>query len=273
MTQDRAGRIAVNHALAPAVMRAREFASAAKAAGAAGIGWTVQALDQEGPDELRRITAGSGLFVSTLNSAGFFLQGDPDDAEAQRSLNLGLLDAAATLQARSLVVVTGGIAEFAASVSGAHARAVDALGALAEQAASRGIRLALKPIHPIGILEEGCINSIQHALRVLRDLPGVDMVADCYHSAWDPDLPHLPRLAPGRVPVLQLCNWAAPDTGRIPVRELPELGYADNPELLRRWREAGWTGIAEFTMHDQDRRGRSVAALLSQAVQQIERML
>ena len=267
------GRVAVNQALAPPAMSARQFAAAAQQAGSSGIGWTVQALDQEGPDELRRITDDHGLFVSTLNSAGNFLQADPDDAEAQLSLNLALLDAAAKLEARSLVVVTGGIAECVGSVSGAHARVLDAIDALAEQAASRGVRLALKPIHPIGILDEGCINSIHHALRVLHEVPGLELVADCYHSGWDPDLPHLPRLAPGRVPVLQLCNWAAPDAGRMPMRDLPEQGYANYAELLRRWREAGWTGVIEFAMHDQDRRGRSVTALLSSAVEQIHRML
>src|SRR5262245_11877005 len=101
--------LSINHYLCPPGYGVARFAQEIAGAGASGIGLTIRALDETGVAQCRRIVADNGLFISSLNSAGDFLLRDPALARDQAARNLSLVEAAAQLGARVLVVVVGGL--------------------------------------------------------------------------------------------------------------------------------------------------------------------
>lgn len=260
-----AERLAANFYLAPPEMGAAAFADLAVAAGFRGIAWTVRALEENGPARLRQISAERGLFISTLNSAGYFLWGDAAKAVEQASLNRRLIAAAAEMGAGRLVVITGGLAHGRHTLETARARIAEGLAELANLAGPAGIRLALEPIHPADLSTKGCINAIAPALALARALPALDLAIDIHHSGWDADLWPLFPAEQGRVGVVQLCNSVEPHPDAKPVRELPDRGHWNVGGFLRHLGAAGYAGPVEFELFDHHRQGRPVGAMLAAA--------
>ncbi|MCG6121519.1 MAG: sugar phosphate isomerase/epimerase [Microvirga sp.] len=266
-------KIAANYYLAPPGYPVADFAAAAKSAGADAIGFTVAALDAEGPEGLARIAGEHGLDISTLNSAGYFTWTDPERARAQERENLRLVEAAARMGAHRLVVITGGTGGAGQSLETARARIVDGLSALSHRAQAHGVRLALEPIHPVDTIAKGCVNAIRDAVELCERLPALDLIVDLYHSAWDPDVWRLDEVAPGRVPVVQVCNWFEPGVDAKPERDLPAQGLMDVAGWLAALGAGGYRGYVEMEMFDRHRRGRPVEALLEAGLSQIATML
>lgn len=265
-------RFAANYYLAPPDMTPEVFSGHAAEAGADGIAFTVAALDQRGPQGLARIAADHGLFVSTLNSAGYFLHPDAVAARRQADQNRRLLEAAVRIGAQRLVVITGGISESGLTLEEARRRVAEQLALLDAEACLAGVRLALEPVHPVDLTNKGCVNSIGQALEMVRPLQATDLVVDTFHSAWDPDLWRLPQCVHPHLAVVQVCNWFEPSAERKPERDLPLSGGMDLAAWLRHLVEAGYCGPVEFEMFDQHRRGRSVPTLLHQAIAELKVM-
>ena len=257
-------RLAANFYLAPMGYRVADFMRQARAEGAVGIGLTVAALDAEGAGGLASLAADHGLSVSSLNSAGYFLFGDATARARQEDLNKRLVEAAARMQAHRLVVIAGGIADSGLTLEDARVRVADALGKLDEAAGAVGVRLALEPIHPMDLAAKGCINSVQQALSLVRDLPSTDLVIDLYHTHWDaaiwrPEILDDPKLA-----LVQVCDWLESGADRKPVRAVPGRGMMDIRRWLRLLNVSRYCGPVEFEMFDQQREGRPVDAILAE---------
>lgn len=76
-------------------MGVAEFMGHARRAGADGVGLTLAALAAHDPEELAKLATEHDLFISTLNSAGYFLFADGDDRARQDALNARLIEVAA----------------------------------------------------------------------------------------------------------------------------------------------------------------------------------
>lgn len=259
-------QLAANYYLAPPSVSVVDFMSYAKQAGAEGVGLTLTALEAHEPEELAHLAAEHNLFISSLNSAGYFLFSDPLRRDRQRELNKVLIDAAARMRAGRLVVITGGIIGSGLNLEAARARGVDALAALDTEAGSAGVRLALEPIHPADLTTKGCINSIRQALDIVRPLSSTDIVIDVFHSAWDPDIWSEAVLSDRKLALVQACDWFEPGPDEKPQRELPPLGLMDLRTWLGAVKASGYVGPIEFEMFDRHRRGREVSAILTEAL-------
>lgn len=268
--------LSANAYLAPAGQDAASFAQQVARTGFRGVGWTEAFLSAVGSAELKRISEGEGLGVTSLNSAGYFTWEDPARRLRQEETNRRLIDEAATLNALQLVVITGGIdggldaAPSRQSIADARARVADGLAALDERALASGVRLGLEPIHPVDHLRKGCVNSIADALSLCRNLAATDLVVDMFHSAWDKDLFDLASCAGNRLGCVQICNWSEPATNEKPVRELPCEGRLDLSTIIGRLVAGGYAGPLEFEMFDVHRRDRTVESLLHAAYRQME---
>ncbi|MFX6277398.1 TIM barrel protein, partial [Acinetobacter baumannii] len=95
--------------------------------------------------------------------------GDAVLAREQAARNQRLIEAAAELGAGTLVVIAGGLAHGPAPLAEARARVAAGVHALARSAAAQGVRLGLEMIHPSGILQKGCVNTIASALALARE--------------------------------------------------------------------------------------------------------
>lgn len=262
----RGPRLAANYYLAPPEMTVAEFMGHAKTAGAEGVGLTVAALNAQNPERLASLADDNGLFISSLNSAGYFLSSDAARRADQDDLNRRLIDAAMRMKAHRLVVITGGILEYGKSLEVARARVLEGLAALDRLAGETGISLALEPVHPADLTIKGCVNSIAQALQIVSSLPSTEIVVDAFHSAWDPDIWRLSEIANDKLAFIQACNWYEPSADEKPQRDLPDAGLMDLCKWLVILKTKGFRGTIEFEMFDRHRRGRSVEYILNSAI-------
>ena len=120
-------------------------------------------------------------------------------------------------------------------------------------------------IHPLGILQKGCFNTISSALALAREHDNLGLTLDFFHSWWDPDLPALIDTAADKIALVQFCNVAAPDDPAQFVREESGGGLIDVGALLGELRGAGYRGHVEFEMFPEHLRGRPAAGVIEAA--------
>ncbi|TDR85217.1 sugar phosphate isomerase/epimerase family protein [Enterovirga rhinocerotis] len=181
-------------------------------AGVAGIGAWVQYVDDAGIAAASRMIRDAGLFVPCLCTTAWVNLTDPVVYRAALDENRRRLDMAAELGARTLVVVPGGLAAGERDLASARARVADALGELLPHARSAGIALGLEPLHPMYAADRSCLSTFAHCLSLCETLgEGTGIVADVYHSWWDPDfVSGLERAGPDRILTFHLCDWLVP---------------------------------------------------------------
>jgi sugar phosphate isomerase/epimerase len=257
--------LAANYYLAPPGYAVAQFMKDAKEAGACGVGLTVSALKAHGPEALAALAADHGVFISSLNSAGYFLFSDTGKWQRQRELNTRLIEAAVRMKAGRLVVITGGILKCGLTLEAARARVAEALAALDEEAGAAGLRLALEPIHPADLTIKGCVNSVRQALDLVRPLPSTDVVLDIFHSGWDPDIWSAATLSDPKLSLVQVCDWYEPSPDEKPQRTLPGHGCMDLHRWLAALASSDYKGSIEFEIFDRHRDGRAVETILTEA--------
>lgn len=244
--------LSVNHYICGDALEFPAFAAAVRTAGIESVGLTRASLAEMGPAALENCLAENGLSVSSLNSAGYFTDIDPNTVKMSDE---ALIDAAARLKAEVLCVITGGLGAPPLPVAEAHERVKDSLGPLAERAATAGVTLGLEPIFPGDILTKGCINSCAHGLDVVAPYENAKLIIDLYHSWWDRDL--LPTLETRRnkVALIQLCNIRS-ENGAVQGRDTLLAGDLDLSRTLPPVLRADYTGKLELELFDRDLRGR-----------------
>lgn len=238
------------------------FCRMAAAAGAKAVGLTVRAVDELDVISIKRLLARYGLMVSSLNSAGYFLFSDAASAAKQERLNERLVAAAAALEAGTLVVIPGGIAHGSHSIEVSRALVREGIHDLARRAARDNVQLGIEPIHPLGILKKGCVNTLHHAVDIARGHRNLGLTIDFFHSWWDPDFEKIFASDAGLIRLVQICNVAAPDHPERFDRELLGQGFIDVRAVLRTIMNGGYRGFFEFEMFPEHLRGRSVANVI-----------
>ena len=128
----------------------------------------------------------------------------------------------------------------------ARATAVDGLRALAREAESAGVRLALEPFQREGIEDWSLIGSLDEAAELIDEV-GSDSIGiqfDVWHL-WNSDvLEQLPRHA-HLIAGVHVNDWREPTRGWAD-RVLPGDGAADLPAILGVLDEVGWNGFYDL---------------------------
>ncbi|MEU7930791.1 sugar phosphate isomerase/epimerase family protein [Micromonospora echinofusca] len=84
------------------------------------------------------------------------------------------------------------------------ARLVERLRPLADEAAGQGVTIALEPLNRF---ETSLLNTVDQALEVVADLPGLGLALDTFHlNIEERDLPAAIRLAGDRLAHVQVCG-------------------------------------------------------------------
>ncbi|MFA6264314.1 MAG: TIM barrel protein [Pseudolabrys sp.] len=263
--------LSINFYLCPPGYGADRFAGEVAAAGAAAIALSIAAFNELGAAGCRRAAADNGLAITTLNSAGDFLICDMALAAAQADSNLRLIDAAAEMGARALVVVTGGLSGQAflddhelrdrnlIRLSDAHKTIAESLCWLNERARAADVQLALEPIHPMDILFKGVVNSLAHAGALTEEVPGLGLILDVYHSWWDPGLATPPAATVG----VQICGLDQANRDMKPDRVPLAESFLPVAPIVRHVLSAAPGAFVEFEMFDRHRRGREVKDIVT----------
>ncbi len=198
-----------------------------------------------------------GLVLSGYCRGGMFTYADAAGRQAVRDDNRRALDEACTLGAPCLVLVVGGLPGALAGqaahkdIAGAREQVTEGIAALLDDARSRGMPLAIEPLHPMYAADRACINTAEQALDVCDALDpqrsgALGVAVDVYHVWWDPKLPQqIERAGTSRLLALHVCDWLTPTTDLLNDRGMMGDGVIDIPRI-RGWVEAqGYVGFSE----------------------------
>ena len=230
--------------------------------------WTPM-IESCGIAEARRIWNDSDMVAESLCVACLF--------EGEVALR-NRLDLADMFGARTLVLITGGFEDLAATgYSGGieHARSllVDRLGAAAELAADHRVRLAFEPLHPMVCGFRSVVSSLGEALDILDQLDDghdIGLAIDAYALWWEHDLQAKLMRAGDRILNYHVSDWLA-DTRDLRLdRGMP----GDGQIALRDWRRmieaAGYLGPVEVEIFSRDRWWKTPAKTMTEVI--LERM-
>jgi sugar phosphate isomerase/epimerase len=161
---------------------------------------------------------------------------------------------AATLSARSFVMVVGGLPHGSKDIAGARQQVAEATAILLEHARPLGVRLALEPLHPVYAAERSCLTLLSEALDLCDEIepgnpsdPRLGVCLDVYHIWWDPNLERqIERAGRGnRIFGFHVCDWLVPTIDVLNDRGMMGDGVIDIPHIRRMVEAAGYSGLVE----------------------------
>jgi len=211
-----------------------------------------------GPKQAARMIRDNGLVVTGFVRSGFFPAEDRKARQAAIDDNLRAIDDAATLEARCLVIVAGGLPKGSKDLPGAREMVRDGLGEILDHARSSGVPLAIEPLHPMYCADRACVNTMEQALDLCDELAGgsgegIGIAVDVYHVWWDPELKsQIERAGDQRLRAFHISDWLVPTTDLLLDRGMMGDGVIDLP-LIRSWMEAvGYRGMHEVEIFSKN---------------------
>lgn len=233
-----------------------ELVAACTDLGVPGVGLWREPVQAYGLERTAKLTRDAGLTVTTLCRGGFLTAIDPHARVRAIDDNKAAIDEAVTLGTDTLVLVSGGLPAGSKDLHGARERIADALAELAPYAASRGVRLAIEPLHPMFASDRCVVSTLGQALDLAERFPAsqVGVCVDTYHVWWDDRAPaQIARAGRGgRLHAFQLADWITP----LPEGVLNGRGQLGEGSVdLRSWRglveEAGYGGLIEVELFNE----------------------
>jgi len=208
-------------------------------------------LAELGAKEAAKMIRAHGLTVTGLCRGGMFPAADRQGRRAAIEDNLRAIEDAATLEARCLVLVVGGLPAGSKDLAGAREQIRDGIGAVLDHARSCGVPLAIEPLHPMYAADRACINTMAQANDLCDELvgnngTGLGIAVDVYHVWWDPQLKaEIERAGDKRLLAFHICDWLVPTADLLLDRGMMGDGVIDIP-MIRSWVEAaGYRGFHE----------------------------
>ena len=192
---------------------------------------------------------------------------EPDAIAWALSDNKAAIDEAAGLGTSELVMVVGGLpaaSDFGGpaipdgdrDLGAARQRVIDRVGDLVGYAQSRGVRLALEPMHPIFAADRGVLSTLGQCLDIADafDPGAVGVVVDTYHVWWDPQLASQVERAgrAGQISSYQVSDWVLPlDLDTLNSRGFMGDGYIDFATITSLVEQTGYTGDIEVEIFNR----------------------
>ena len=260
-------RLSLNTATAKNLDLPTALAAAAEH-GYEAVGLWRDRVAETGVERTAQLVKQAGLRVSSLCRGGFMTASEPDAIAWALSDNKAAIDEAAGLGTSELVMVVGGLPAASAfggpaipdgdrDLGAARQRVIDRVGDLVGYAQSRGVRLALEPMHPIFTADRGVLATLGEALDIAEDFPAeqVGVVVDSFHVWWDPQLEaQVARAgASGRIASFQVCDWITPlPADTLLSRGMMGDGHIDFRHHLELVSAAGYTGDIEVEIFNAD---------------------
>src|SRR4030095_5452544 len=151
-----------------------------------------------GLERAGRAIKDAGLKLSGYCRGGLF-PATGEQVAAARDDNRRTVDEAAAMGAPCVILVAGGLPQFARpgstpskDIVGARKMIEDGIAELLVHARQARLPLALEPLHPMYAADRAAVNTLRQALDIADRLdPGgraLGVAVDVYHTWWDPDL-------------------------------------------------------------------------------------
>jgi sugar phosphate isomerase/epimerase len=252
-TAEPESRLALNQATTRD-LTVEQVISCCAQAGVPGIGLWRDRVEETGAARAARMIRQAGVTVTSLCRGGFLTSASASGRAAAIADNRRAIEQAARVGAPVLVLVCGGLPPGTRDLAGARAMVTDGIAALADDAASHGVRLAIEPLHPMFCADRSVISTASQALAIAEQFPAesVGLMLDAYHVWWDPDIEATIRRAGPRIFGFQLADWVLP----LPADVLLGRGHLgegciDFRRLDRAVRDAGYDGWTEVEIFNQ----------------------
>jgi sugar phosphate isomerase/epimerase len=216
-------------------------------AGITGITVWRQALQDRDPEKVGEMLRALNLEIVSLCRGGFFASAMPEERQAAISDNLSAIDQAAALGAPMVVIVCG--ADPRQSLDKSRMQIKIGLETVLEHAESRGIKLAIEPLHPMYADARSAINTLRQANDLVEAIGSSQLGAavDVYHLWWDPELEEQIHRSGemGSLFAFHVSDWKTPTIDLLNDRGL--MGEGCIPlQQIRGWMEqAGFKGFHE----------------------------
>lgn len=201
-----------------------------------------------GLDAAARMIRRAGLTVTGVCRGGMFTAADAQGRSKALEENRRAVDEAATLGARCLVMVVGGLPPGSKDLSDARRQVAEGLAATLDYARSAGVRVAIEPLHPMYAADRACVNTLGQALDLCAALgPGIGVAVDVYHVWWDPDLDaQIARAGrEDRLYAYHVCDWLVPTRDMLNDRGMMGDGVIDLRGIRASVEQAGYAGLCE----------------------------
>ncbi|MET8655446.1 MULTISPECIES: TIM barrel protein [Streptomyces] len=249
-----------------------ELAEGCVKAGVGKVGLWRAPVQAYGVERTAGLLSDAGLAVTSLCRGGFFTALDPADRARALDDNRAAIDEAAALSTDTLVLVSGGLPPGSRDLHGARERVADALAELAPYAATRGVRLAIEPLHPMYAADRCVVSTLGQALDLAERFPAeqVGVVVDTYHLWWDDRAPaEIARAGTGgRIHSFQLADWITPlPAGVLLGRGQLGDGSVDFRAFRRQVEAAGFDGPIEVEIFNEALWARDGAEVLAEVAE------
>ena len=256
-------KLSLNTATVSRQWNLRQMIDACARHGVRGISPWRDKLAELGVDEAARLIRSHGLTVTGLCRGGMFPAADSAGRRAALDDNRRAVDDAATLGARCLVLVVGGIVPGTRDLIGARRMVRDGISELLEHARACRVPLAIEPLHLMYAADRACVNTIDQALDLCdaiepvpvggRPSGAIGVAVDAYHVWWDPNLARaIARIGRERLLGYHICDWLVPTKDLLLDRGMMGDGVIDLPALRAMVEAQGYAGLHEveiFSTH------------------------
>ena len=213
-------------------------------------------LDELGAAEAARLIRQHDLTVTGLCRGGMFPAADAAGRRAAIDDNRRAIEDAATIGARCLVLVVGGLPAGSKDLAGARQMVIDGIAAVLDHARANRVPLAIEPLHPMFCADRACVNTLDQALDICDTLDpcqtggrpsgAIGVAVDAYHVWWDPNLARaLGRAGAERLLAYHICDWLVPTTDLLLDRGMMGDGVIDLPALRALVEGQGYRGFHE----------------------------
>ncbi len=210
-----------------------------------------------GINRAARAIEDGGLKLSGYCRGGLF-PATGEHVMAARDDNRRAVDEAAALGAPCLILVAGGLPQFARpgstpskDIVGARKLIEDGIAELLAYARQAGLPLALEPLHPMYAADRAAVNTLAQALDIADRLDAggtaLGVAVDVYHTWWDPDLyTGIARAGRDqRLIAFHVCDWLVPTKDMLNDRGMMGDGVVDLRRIRQAVEDAGYSGLIE----------------------------
>jgi len=209
-----------------------------------------------GLERAARTIRDAGLKLSGYCRGGLF-PASGEHLAAARDDNRRAVDEAAALGAPCLILVAGGLPQFARPGStpskdlvGARKMIEDGIAELLVYARQARLPLAIEPLHPMYAADRAAVNTLAQALdiadRLDPDGGALGVAVDVYHLWWDPDLyTGIARAGRERVLAYHVSDWLVPTKDMLNDRGMMGDGVIELRRIRRAVEDAGFNGFIE----------------------------
>ena len=202
-----------------------------------------------GAKDAAKLIRDHGLVVTGLCRGGMFPAADRRGRQAAFDDNLRAIEDAATIGARCLVLVAGGLPQGSKDLAGAREMVRDGVGEVLDHARGAGVPLAIEPLHPMYAADRACVNTLGQANDLCDELGhGLGVALDVYHVWWDPDLERQIARAGRRILAYHVNDWLIPTPHLLLDRGMMGDGIIDLRAIRAMVEAAGYRGHCEVAI-------------------------